>query len=74
MAIQYSVPVGTPPAVCKSAECRKVIYWIKTDGGKNMPVDCEAPGGKVPSKIMPGQGVPHWGTCVAAKSFTKAKN
>jgi hypothetical protein len=71
--IFYAVPIGTPPAVCRATVCRKPIYFIKTAKGKDMPIDCDVPGGKPPTGMLPGQGVPHWGTCPESKSFKKAR-
>jgi hypothetical protein len=72
MAILFAVPKGTPPAVCKAPSCRKAIYWILTGSGKRMPIDVNVPDGKPPTKMLPGQGVPHWATCPEAQSFRKA--
>jgi hypothetical protein len=71
--IFYAIPVGTPAAVCKNADCRNPIYYVLTGKGARMPVDAEVEGGKPPTKMLPGQGVPHWGTCVGAKDFKKKK-
>lgn len=70
--IFFAVPMGTPPSVCKATSCRKPIYWIETAKGKRMPIDCDAPGGKLPTRTDPGQGVPHWATCPEAKAFRRA--
>ena len=69
--IFFTVLSGTPPAVCKAASCRKPIYWITTAKGNPMPIDCDAPGAKPPTRMLPGHGVPHWATCPEAKSFKK---
>jgi hypothetical protein len=46
----FTVPAGTPPAQCKGATCRAVIYWIENPtSGKRMPIDCEVDGGEAPS-------------------------
>lgn len=69
--IFFTVPKGTPPAVCKASVCRKPIYFITTPAGKQMPIDCDAEGGARPTKLLPGRGQPHWGTCVAREQFKK---
>lgn len=71
--IFFSVPKGTAPAVCKAASCRKAIWWIITGSGARMPLDVDVPGGKPPTKMLPGQGIPHWITCPESKSFKKKK-
>lgn len=71
MPMMFAVPKGTLPSICKAASCRKPIYWVLTGNEKRMPVDVDVPDGKPPTKLLPGQGVPHWGTCVAAKDFHK---
>lgn len=53
--IKYEIPEGTKPAICKG--CRQVIYWVKTEAGKNMPVDAD--------------GTPHWATCPQRQAFKK---
>ena len=55
--ITYEIPQGTERSRCRAPECGKLIYWIKTPAGKNMPVDPD--------------GQPHWATCPAAKRFKK---
>lgn len=35
--LTFEVPAGTPQSKCKS--CGAAVYWIKTAGGKNMPVN-----------------------------------
>lgn len=40
---------------CKG--CYADIYWVKTPGGKNMPVDID--------------GTPHWASCPQAEDFKK---
>jgi hypothetical protein len=69
--IFFTVPKGTPPAVCKAAVCRKPIFWIETPAKKRMPIDCDAEGGRRPTKILPGHGQPHWGTCAGREQFKK---
>lgn len=54
--IKIEIPEGTPAAKCRG--CGAAMYWVKTAGGKNMPVDPD--------------GTPHWATCKAAGRFRGA--
>lgn len=56
-AMNFDIPPGTRQATCKS--CHAVIYWIRTDKGKSMPVNPD--------------GSPHWATCPDADKFKKGK-
>ena len=49
----FEIPEGTDPSRCSG--CKALIYWIKTDAGKNMPVDPD--------------GTSHFATCPKASSF-----
>ena len=49
--------LNAPTATCKS--CRSAIYWVKTENGKNMPINTD--------------GTPHWATCPNAREFRKGK-
>lgn len=59
---------------CKG--CGAIIIWIKTEKGKNMPIDAKPIKGYI---IMPGFSnyvlydvhLSHWGTCPKAKDFKK---
>lgn len=44
---RYVIPKGTGSSKCR--DCQELIYWIKTDAGKNMPVNAD--------------GVCHFETC-----------
>jgi hypothetical protein len=67
-----AVPIGTPAAVCKAVTCKRRIYWITTGNGKPMPINCDVPGGKLPTGRDPGQGIPHFADCPEAGSFRRA--
>lgn len=67
----YPVPKGTRPKECDSRVCRATIYWVTTENGKRMPVDCDVPGGHEPTEREDGQGVSHWGTCADAERFRR---
>lgn len=67
-------------ANCKA--CKAEIVWIKTDTGKNMPLDAEPEkmyvrfdvevvGRTVPGWKMVNAYRPHWGTCPQADKFRK---
>lgn len=55
--LNYDIPAGARPVVCKGEGCKQTIYWIETDAGKRMPVNAD--------------GSPHWGTCPDAGRFKK---
>lgn len=64
----FTVPAGTERAECRS--CHAPVYWIVTDSGKRMPVDCEVEGATRPFKGVPGdggeregKGISHFATC-----------
>jgi hypothetical protein len=57
MPQKYEIPEGTRPARCKG--CNAEIYWLKTPGKKNMPVDPD--------------GTPHWGSCPKRDQFKKGQ-
>jgi hypothetical protein len=66
----YEVPSGTASGKCRS--CPAVIYWIVTDRGARMPVDCEpAHGGEPPTALSSGRGVSHFATCPNAKLHSR---
>lgn len=71
--ILFAIPKGTPAAVCKAVECRKVIWWIKTASGKSLPLNADVEEGRRPTRMLPGQGAPHWIDCVASQQFRKKK-
>ena len=51
--IKFVIPPGTDPSRCRG--CQAQIFWIKTEAGKNMPLDPD--------------GIPHWATCPKADQF-----
>ena len=53
--IKFDIPIGTEPARCRG--CQAQIFWIRTNAGKNMPVDPD--------------GVSHFATCSRAAQFRK---
>jgi hypothetical protein len=42
---------------CRGCDAR--IYWVKTDKGRNMPIDCG--------------GVPHWVSCPNRDQFKRGR-
>lgn len=56
--IKYDIPPGSPVAACKG--CGAAIAWVRTDAGRQMPVD--------------GDGTPHFATCPKAAEFKKARS
>lgn len=74
--ILFDVAAGTPSAQCRS--CHKVIYWITTPAGKQMPVDCDVEGGQAPSTRgsvtqFHGRGVSHFATCAHADEHRRPR-
>ncbi len=56
-------------AICKG--CGTYIEWVKTENGKNMPVDPNEITIITDSgKTVKGR-IPHWATCVKAKNFKR---
>jgi hypothetical protein len=55
--LTFEIPPGANPTECRG--CKALVYWIRTEKGKLMPVD-------------PG-GVSHFATCKDAAKFRKAK-
>ncbi|MBI1926937.1 hypothetical protein HYR99_22170 [Candidatus Poribacteria bacterium] len=59
-------------ATCKA--CNAEIKWIRTEKGKQMPVDAK------PITVITELGktirayVPHWASCPGAETFRKASN
>lgn len=69
----YLVPADTPASTCRGKSCGKEIYWIRSGGGKPMPIDCHAGEGCRPPALMsPGYGVIHFATCVDFKEFHRS--
>lgn len=48
---------NAPTASCRA--CKAPIYWVRTDKGKNMPINTD--------------GTPHWATCPEANKFRMPK-
>lgn len=67
----YTVPKGTQPAECKSSGCRKAVFFIVTQRGSRMPVDCDVEGGQEPTEEGDGWGVSHFTTCADPNRFSK---
>lgn len=71
----FDVPAGTRPSECRS--CKATVFWIETDYGKRMPVDCDVAGGYEPGPRSPrgdhldGHGVSHFSTCPDADTWRK---
>ena len=54
--------------------CGVYIEWIKTENGKNMPVDpAEITIITAKGKVVKGF-IPHWATCSDAEDFRNKKN
>lgn len=56
---------------CKG--CGEPIVWMKTDAGKNIPVDPESIVDEGATVFDPDQMVSHFSTCAKADEFRKAK-
>lgn len=54
--LKFEIPEGTEPARCRG--CKAVIFWIKTERGRNMPVDPD--------------GTSHFANCPDADRFRNA--
>jgi hypothetical protein len=72
----FDVPATTRQERCRS--CHAPIYWIRTLGGKLMPVDCAVEGGAPPVHnppwpALPGRGVSHFATCPEADRWRKGR-
>lgn len=51
--------------------CCEEIYWMKTDSGKNMPVDAESVVDKEAEIFAPEQMVSHFSTCKDTDKWRK---
>lgn len=60
----FTVPAMTRPFRCRS--CNADGYWITTNAGERMLVDCDVRGGTRPNNADDGKGVAHWATCPTA--------
>ena len=76
----FVVPARTARAECEG--CKATVYWITTDAGHRMPVDCDVDGGVRPSsgtaplggvQYYAGRGVAHFITCPQAAGFRIAR-
>ena len=80
----YKVPPGTKATTCKGPNCRKRVYWIRTERGKALLIDCDVEGGQHPSEasdasqldilsgattVREGFGVSHFTSCIDAERF-----
>lgn len=69
----FTVPAGTPSAECRG--CRQTVYWIITEAGRRMPVNCDVPGGLRPVRFGGaaerdnGRGLSHFADCPQAARF-----
>ena len=63
----FTVPAGTPAATCRS--CRKQVWWITTQTGRRLPIDCRTEHGILPRDTHDGRGVAHSATCPDAKTW-----
>jgi hypothetical protein len=75
----FPVKAGTPEADCARCDADE-LYWIVTDAGKRMLVDCSPRilAGAFPPhrdgtlgsyEALDGRGVSHFATCPAADKF-----
>ena len=57
---------------CTSPLCRKQIIWLRTEAGRNMPVDADTvePEDEI---FESGKHISHWATCSDAGHFRKKK-
>jgi hypothetical protein len=69
----FDVPMGTPCVPCKGSSCNVSVFWIRTPKNRPMPVDCTAPDCYPPTSTTSGRGISHFGTCVDAAKFRKAR-
>lgn len=72
----FDVPAGTPSSRCRG--CDRVVYFIMTNAGKSMPVDCDVDGGHAPSSPgsgaqHSGKGISHFANCPAAAQFRRPR-
>jgi hypothetical protein len=56
---------------CKS--CGEEIIWMKTDAGKNIPVDAETVADTGATIFDPEQMISHFATCKDANTWRKKK-
>ena len=55
--VEFDIPASAIPTECRG--CNALIYWIRTEKGKAMPVNPD--------------GVSHFATCPDAKEFRRKK-
>lgn len=65
-----TVPKGTPAKQCRGVTCHATLYWITSETGARVPVDCFVEGGHEPTEHEDGQGVSHFTTCPDANQFS----
>ena len=72
-AVTYcDVPAGTAHSTCRS--CDQPIYWITTERGRSMPVDCEADEQcHAPNAAEEGLGISHFATCPFADQHRRPR-
>lgn len=58
---------------CKSSKCNAKIVWLKTNSGKNMPVDADtvAPG---EDTFDSSKHTSHFATCIDAPQFKRPRS
>lgn len=74
----FDVPAGTPSAECRG--CKQTVYWIVTEAGRRMPVNCDVLGGLRPVRFVGGggavmkdngRGISHFVDCPQAGTFRR---
>ena len=53
--------------------CGEEIYWLKTDSGKNIPVDVDSVADKEVTVFDPHQMISHFATCKDADLWREKK-
>lgn len=68
------IPMGTPVKACRGARCGAAVYWVRTLGGRRMPIDVSSVAGcVVPTESASGRGVAHWGHCPDRDQFSRQR-
>lgn len=67
----FTIPAGTGNQKCRG--CDALVYWVKTEKGKLMPVRADVEGGRAPGTGATdhGRGVSHFIDCPRANAFRK---
>ena len=84
----FSVPAGTPAAICRGPNCgRRIYFTVNPQTGRVVPIDCDVPGGRRPSEtkdtgqldafageadVHPGNGIAHHSNCPDVEMFRRA--